>query len=291
VSVPVLTRLRSPSSAVSRLVLAVPVLWMVVLFVIPLGFTVVYAFAHAGFGTATVGFTLTNFKQALTGFNLDVFLRTLLFSCTGTLICLVVALPPAYFLARKAGRFAPLLTTLVLVPYITSFLIRTMSWQTILDDHGPLDHALRFLSIVHGPIHVLDTPTAVFVGIVYNYLPLMTLPLYVAFSRIPSSYLEAAHDLGSGGIRAFLDVTLPLARPGIAAGVLLTAVPMTGEYVVPALLGGDKGVLMGGLIASQYLEVQDAPLGSAMAVLVLLVLGVMVALLTRATRGFDEVVT
>ena len=145
--------------------------------------------------------------------------------------------------------------------------------------------------LVHGPIHLIYAPPAVFIGIVYNYLPLMVLPLYVAFARIPSSYLEAARDLGSGGIKTFVNVTLPLARPGIAAGVLLTAVPMTGEYVVPALLGGGKGVLMGGLIASQYLEAQNVPLGSAMAVLVLAVLGVMVALLVRATRGFDEVMT
>jgi spermidine/putrescine transport system permease protein len=148
---------------------------------------------------------------------------------------------------------------------------------------------LNFLALHSGPLGWLDAPPAVFVGVVYGYLPLMTLPLYVAFSRIPDEVLEASRDLGAGGVRTFLAVTLPLARPGIAAGVLLTAVPMTGEFVIPALLGGDKGVLMGGLISSQYLESQDIPLGSAMAALVLLVLGVMVVTLTRATRGFDEV--
>jgi ABC-type spermidine/putrescine transport system permease subunit I len=273
----------------TRAVGALPGAWLAFFFVIPLCFTIVYAFAHAGFGTTTLGFTLENFRDALTGFNLRVFLRTLQFAVVGTLLCAVVAAPLAYFLARKAGRFAPVLIVLVLIPYFTSFLIRTLAWRTILDDRGPIADALAFLGLHHGPIHLLDAPPAVFIGVVYAYLPLMTLPLYVAFLRIPDSVLEASRDLGAGRIRTFLSVTLPLARPGVATGALLTAVPMTGEYVVPALLGGSKGVLMGGLIASQYLEVQNIPLGSAMAVMTLGVLGIAVFLLIRATRGFDEV--
>lgn len=283
------TRRRRSSGLASRLVGAVPGVWLGFFFVIPLGFTIVYAFAHAGFGSAELGFTLDNFRDALTGFNLQVFLRTLKFALFGTLLCALVAMPLAYFLARKAGRFAPLLLVLVLIPYFTSFLIRTLAWRTILDDRGPLADVLAFLGLHDGPIHLLNAQPAVFIGVVYAYLPLMTLPLYVAFSRIPDSVLQASRDLGAGSIRTFLSVTLPLARPGLATGALLTAVPMTGEYVIPALLGGNKGVLMGGLIASQYLEVQNIPLGSAMAVLMLGVLGVAVFALIRATRGFDEV--
>jgi spermidine/putrescine transport system permease protein len=277
------------ASTAAAVVGLIPLLWFGFFFVVPLGMTVVYAFAHSGFGTATVGLTFDNFHRALSGFNLHVFFRTLQFAVTGTLLCILVAAPLAYFLARKAGRLGPVFMVLVLIPFFTSFLVRTLAWRTLLDDHGPVDHGLNFLALHSGPLGWLDAPPAVFVGVVYGYLPLMTLPLYVAFSRIPDEVLEASRDLGAGGVRTFLAVTLPLARPGIAAGVLLTAVPMTGEFVIPALLGGDKGVLMGGLISSQYLEAQDIPLGSAMAALVLLVLGVLVVTLTRATRGFDEV--
>jgi spermidine/putrescine transport system permease protein len=267
----------------------VPLLWLGVLFVLPLGITVVYAFAHAGFGTETIGFTLANFRTALSGFSLHVFVRTLEFAVAGTALCVLVATPLAYTLARKAGRFGPVLLIVVLIPFFTSFLVRTLSWRTLLEPNGSVARLLNFLHLHNGSLNWLDAPPAVFIGIVYAYLPLMALPLYVAFSRIPSQVLESADDLGAGSLRRFVTVTLPLARPGITAGLILTAVPMTGEFVIPALLGGNKGVLMGGLISSQYLQAQDIPLGSAMATLVLLVLGVMVVAFTRLTRGFDEV--
>jgi spermidine/putrescine transport system permease protein len=260
-----------------------------VLFLAPLGITVVYAFAHAGFGTETVGFTLANFRSSLSGFSLHIFTRTIEFALAGTALCVVVATPLSYFIARKAGRWGPVLLIVVLIPFFTSFLVRTLAWRTLLEPHGSVARALNFLHVHHGPLNWLDAPPAVFIGIVYAYLPLMALPLYVAFSRIPDHVLESADDLGAGSLRRFFTVTLPLARPGIAAGLILTAVPMTGEFVIPALLGGDKGVLMGGLISSEYLDAQDIPLGSAMATLVLAVLAVMVVLFTRLTRGFDEV--
>ncbi len=266
-----------------------PLAWLCLLFVVPLGFTVVYAFAHATYGGVQIGFTLTNFKQALGGFYLSIFLRTLRFAATGTLLCFVVAVPLAYFIARKIKRFRGLFIVLLLIPFWTSFLIRTLAWETLLAPNGPVRDGLNFLHLHHGLLNVLDTPTAVFIGIVYGYLPLMAMPLFVAFDRIPRDLTEASADLGSGRLGTFLRVTLPLARPGVAAGCLLTFVPMTGEYVIPALLGGDKGVLMGGLIANQYLTAQNFALGSAMAVLILAVLGVFVFMLARTTGGFRPV--
>ncbi len=266
-----------------------PLVWLTVLFVVPLAFTIVYAFAHATYGGVQVGFTFENFRQALSGFYLHIFLRTLEFAATGTLLCFAVATPIAYFLARKVHRYRGLLIALLLVPFWTSFLIRTLAWQTLLAANGPVGGALNFLNLHSGPLNVLDTPTAVFIGVVYGYLPLMTMPLFVAFERVPTEVGEASKDLGAGRMRTFFRVTLPLAKPGVAAGVLLTFVPMTGEYVIPALLGGDKGVLMGGLIASQYLQAQNYALGSAMAVLVLVVLGLFVFGLTRIAGGFQAV--
>ena len=276
-------------SLFSRLLPLAPLVWLCLLFVGPLVFTLLYSVAHATFGGTELGFTLSNFKQALSGFYLTIFLRTLRFAAIGTVGCLVVAAPLAYFLARKAGRLRPLLLVLLLVPFWTSFLIRTLAWETLLAANGPIRDALNFLGLHHGDLNVLDTQTAVMIGIIYAYLPLMALPLFVAFERVPESEIEASKDLGAGRLQTFVRVTLPLARPGITAGVLLTFVPMTGEYVIPALLGGDKGVLIGGLIASQYLEAENYALGSAMAVLVLAVLGVAVFALTRLSRGFAAV--
>ena len=272
-----------------RLLALSPVVWLCVLFVAPLAFTVLYAFAHATFGGVRLGFTWSNFSQALSGFYLEIFLRTLRFAAIGTACCFVVATPLAYFVARKVGRLRPVLVVLLLVPFWTSFLIRTLAWQTLLAANGPVRDVINALGFHHGDINVLDTQTAVLIGIVYGYLPLMTLPLFVAFDRVPQSDIDASKDLGAGSVQTFIRVTLPLARPGVTAGILLTFVPMTGEYVIPALLGGDKGVLMGGLIANQYLEALDYPLGSAMAVLVLLLLGAAVFVLTRVSRGFNTV--
>lgn len=272
-----------------RLITISPLVWLSVLFVVPLAFTVVYAFAHATYGGVQVGFTFENFHQALSGFYLHIFLRTLEFAATGTLLCAIIGTPLAYFVARKVTRYRALFIVLLLVPFWTSFLIRTLAWETLLAADGPVRDVINFLGLHSGQLNVLDTPTAVFIGIVYGYLPLMTLPLFVAFERIPLDTGEASKDLGAGRLRTFLQITLPLARPGLAAGVLLTFVPMTGEYVIPALLGGDRGVLMGGLIASQYLQAQNIALGSAMAVLVLVVLGLFVFVLTRLTGGFQAV--
>jgi spermidine/putrescine transport system permease protein len=266
-----------------------PLAWLSFFFIGPLIIVGVYAFAHPIFGGVELGFTLDNFDQALSGFYLNIFFRTLEFAAVGTVICLVVAMPVAYFLARKVTRYRALFVVLLIIPFWTSFLIRTLAWRTLLAADGPIRDALNFLQLHDGPLEVLDTQTAVRIGIVYGYLPLMALPLFVAFERIPAEVLEASKDLGAGRLRTFFFVTVPLARAGIATGVLLTFVPMTGEYVIPALLGGDRGVLMSGLIATEYLQAQNYPLGSAMALLVLGVVGVSVFVLARMTRGFTAV--
>jgi spermidine/putrescine transport system permease protein len=265
-----------------------PLVWLATFFVAPLAFTVVYAFAHPTFGGVTLGFTLSNFRQALSGFYLQIFVRTIEFAASGTLLCMIVAIPLAYGIARKAGRHKITLLVLLLIPFWTSFLIRTLAWQILLAPDGQVQSVLNTFHLHHGLLDVLDTQTAVFLGIVYGYLPLMAIPLFVAFERIRPEVIEASKDLGGNRLRTFLHVTLPLARPGLATAVLLTFVPMTGEFVIPQILGGDKGVLMGGLISDQYLQVANYPLGSAMAVLVLLVLALAVLLLARATRGFAE---
>jgi spermidine/putrescine transport system permease protein len=153
---------------------------------------------------------------------------------------------------------------------------------------GPLEWAFNALHLHSGPLDLLDTQTAVFIGIVYAYMPIAIVPLVLVISRIAPDYAEASSDLGASRWSTFWNITLPLSRPGIATAALLTAVPMLGELVIPMLLGGDKGVLIGMAIASQYLGAQNYPVGSAMAVLILLAAGIILAGLSKATGSFEE---
>ena len=286
---PPVIRRRPRRRLTDHLFAGLPTLWLLLFFIAPLAFTVVYSFGNATFGGVELGFTFENYRQALSGFYLAAFLRTLQFAATGCLLCLVVAYPAAFFIARQAGRFRNLALALVLVPYFTSFLIRVMSWQILLARGGAVEAILNTLHLHSGPLDVIDTQTAVFIGMVYAYLPIAIVPLYLVLARIPDTLIEAGRDLGASPWKTFLNVILPLSRPGIATSVLLTGVPMLGELVIPTLLGGGKGVLMGQAISSQYLSSQNYALGSAMAVLVLIAVAVLVGLLARLTRGFDEV--
>jgi ABC-type spermidine/putrescine transport system permease subunit I len=272
-----------------HLIAGIPTVWLAIFFLAPLAFTLVVSFGRSTFGEVELAFTLDNYRTALSGFYASVFLRTIEFAVTACVLCLLVAFPTAYFIARHAGRFRTLALVVVLIPYFTSFLIRIMSWQILLARGGPLETVLHALGIYSGHIDILDTKTAVFIGMVYAYLPIAIVPLYVVLVRLPDAVVEASLDLGATRWQTFRHVTLPLARPGIATAVLLTAVPMLGELVIPSLLGGDRGVLVGQAISSQYLDAQNYALGSAMAMIVLVVIALMVAILARFTRGFDEV--
>jgi len=285
---PPAVRRRSARRTGDHLLALLPAGWLFAFFIAPLAFTVVFSFGHAQFGSVELGFTLDNYRTALSGFYAATFLRTLQFAATACLLCLLAAYPTAYFIARHAGRLKLPALLLVLVPYFTSFLIRVMSWQILLARGGPIETVLNALRLHAGPLDVLDTQTAVFIGMVYAYLPIAVVPLYIVLERIPAALVEASRDLGAAPWQTFVHVVLPLSRPGIATAVLLTGVPMLGELVIPALLGGDRGVLMGQAIASQYLDAQNYALGSAMAVLVLLAVAVIVALLARLTRGFVD---
>ncbi len=277
------------SRAVDHGLAAVPTLWLALFFLAPLGFTVVFSFGRSTFGGVELAFTLDNYATALSGFYGTTFLRTVLFAAAASALCLAAAYPVAYFIARHTNRRQTLAILLILIPYFSSFLIRVMALNMLMSRGGASEIVLNALHLHQGPLDILDTQTAVFIGMVYAYLPIAIVPLFVVLARIPTPLLEASRDLGASRLKTFLHVTLPLSRPGIATAVLLTAVPMLGEMVIPKLLGGSRGVLMGQAIASQYLQSQNYPLGSAMAVLVLIAVAVIVVALARLTKGFDEV--
>jgi spermidine/putrescine transport system permease protein len=177
----------------------------------------------------------------------------------------------------------------VLVPFWASFVVRTYALVNLLSDGGPVADALRAIGIGDGAPGIMYTPLAVAIGIVYSYLPLMILPLFVALERIDPSLLQASADLGASSFRSFRRVTLPLAVPGIVAGCVLVGIPATGEYVIPAILGGGKTLLVGNVIADQFLKVGDYPFGSALAVALVLALLAILVIARSRLRHAEEV--
>jgi len=268
--------------------LALPaVAWYLIFFLVPLGIMGATSFGEVvGFSDVAYTWTLTNYRYLWDDFfgdfhlYRDIYVETLKLSVVGTLSTLVIGFPLAYYIARYA-RYKTLLLLLVIVPFWTSFLIRAYAWLILLDPEFPLFRALGLSGWVESH-EVLNTPKAVYIGVAYNYLPLMVLPLYAALERIDWSLVEAAQDLGDSPLRAFRRITLPLALPGILAGSLLVFIPLTGEYIIPVILGGNKTFYAGNLIAQQFLEARDWPLGSALAMVVIGALTIALLVYARA---------
>ncbi|MFM7819882.1 MAG: ABC transporter permease, partial [Actinomycetota bacterium] len=264
-------RLRVP-----RFALALPsIFWYTAFFVVPILLVVVYSFGTKD-SSKLVPVDFSNPSTASYGAVFDetffqVFRSTVRISITATLLCLLIGLPVAYFAAFKVTeKWRAIVLAAVVVPSFTSFLIRTVAWRIPLAPNGVFSKWLQDIGLVGDKgIQILETAGAVQLAIVYNYLGFMILPLYVAFDRIDIRLREASKDLGAGRFSTFFSVTLPLAGPGIAAGVLLTFIPMCGDYVTATVLGGAKGNMIGAMIASQFNAAQNWPLGSAMAVLMI----------------------
>jgi spermidine/putrescine transport system permease protein len=263
------------------------VTWYVLFFLVPLGFIAVTSFGEvSGFSDIAYTWTLDNYRYLWDDFfgefhlYRDIFFETFKLSIVGTLSTLVIGFPLAYYIARYA-KHKTLLLLLVIVPFWTSFLIRAYAWLIVLDPEFPLYRALGIDGFVASQ-GILFSEKAIYIGVAYNYLPLMVLPLYAALERMDWSLVEAAQDLGDSPLRAFRRITLPLALPGVLAGSLLVFIPLTGEYIIPVILGGNKTFYAGNLIAQQFLESRDWPLGSAIAMLVIAALTVALLIYARA---------
>jgi ABC-type spermidine/putrescine transport system permease subunit I len=273
-----------------RHALALPSLaWTALFFLVPMVLLLVYSFGSTNLLTYEVqfGWTTSNYTNVFQGLYLDAILRSLLLSASATVACLLIGFPVAYTIARAKGRWQLVLLLAVMVPFWTSFVVRTYGIFNLIGDHGPLAHLLQTLGLVGDDgIRLLFTQQGVALGIVYSYLPLMILPLYVALERIDPALLDAANDLGARPWRVLWRVVLPLALPGIAAGCVLVGIPATGEYVIPQILGGGKTLMVGNVIADQFLGIGDYPFGSALAiVLTVLVMIVLVVLRGRGARA------
>ncbi|RQP11693.1 MAG: ABC transporter permease [Microbacteriaceae bacterium] len=255
--------------------LAIPAwVWLATFFIAPVAVVFYYSFGYKPglFGThATDRLSLDRYVEVLTPTFFETFVATMWIALAGTALCLVIGGPVAYWMAVKAPpSWRGLLLALVLVPFWTNFLVRTIGWQVILAPEGWMSQAAQAIGLP--AFDILYTRTAVLLGVVYNYLPLMILPLFVAFDRVGEPLREASRDLGANRLRTFWRVTLPLAQPGIVVGMLLVYIPLMGDYITATVLGGAKGNMVGQMVAAQFQTAQNWALGSAMAVTLVIVI-------------------
>jgi putrescine transport system permease protein len=264
-----------------RWVVALPALWLFLLLGVPLAIVAVIALAVPADGIPPYipGFSLDNVSLVATDpLYRDALLRSLRVAGVSTLVCLLMGFPMALAIARAAPRWQNSLLLAVMLPFWTGFLMRINAWIGLLADDGLIARVLG--------THLLYTDAAMYIGIVYTYLPFMVLPIYARLSRLDPALMEAAADLGASPWQVFLRMILPLSLPGIAAGVALVFVPAIGEYVVPALLGGPQAQLIGKVLWDEFFANRDWPTASAVAVWLLVVLVVLPGLVARVAARF-----
>ncbi|GAA3774339.1 ABC transporter permease [Microbacterium kribbense] len=262
--------------------MAVPAwIWLAAFFVAPVLVVFWYSFGYKPgmFAThANDHLSLDRYFEVLTPTFFDTFRNTLWIGIGGTALCFLIGAPIAYWMALKApARMKGLLLALVLVPFWTNFLVRTIGWMVILSPEGWISHAMQAIGLP--ALDILYTRPAVLFGVVYNYLPLMILPLFVAFDRVSLPVREASKDLGANRWRTFTRITFPLARPGIIVGALLVYIPLMGDYITATVLGGAKGNMVGQMVASQFQTAQNWALGSAMAIMLIIIIMLSIAVM------------
>lgn len=269
------------------LLLAPMLVWLLVFFLAPLVTLLTNSLQSGTFQQGFVfTFELHNYVHAVSEY-WPWFLRSVIYALIATVLALVIAYPLAYMVVFKAGRWKYLLLVLVVAPLFASFLVRTLAWVTILADQGTVVSILRSLHLLGQDQRILATPASVIAGLTYNFLPFMTLPIYVSLDRIDRSLVEAATDLYASGIRAFRRVTLPLSMPGIVSGTLLVFIPAAGDFVNAQLLGSVNTQMIGNVIESQYLRVLDYPTASAISVVLIIVIIGLVTISMRRSRSGD----
>jgi spermidine/putrescine transport system permease protein len=255
--------------------------WLVIFFVVPMYYMVRLSLDS---GTLETGFRFSwqwsNYKDALSLYDSQ-FVRSFYYAGAATLIALVIGYPLAYAIAFRGGRWKNAMLFAVVAPFFTTYLIRTIAWETILSDQSPLVDVLKTLGLVGGGGRVLATAGAVIAGITYNFLPFMVLPIYASLERVDPNLIEAAKDLYASSRQAFLRVTLPLSAPGVVAGTLLTFIPAAGDYVNAFFLGGANNKMIGNTIQGLYLTQRDYPAAAALSFVLMAVIMVAVFVYIR----------
>jgi spermidine/putrescine transport system permease protein len=263
------------------LLLTPGIVWLAVFFLVPLGFL-----AHQSLesGSFDVGYAFSwawgNYWDALRQYHAWL-VRSLVYAGLATLLALVISYPLAYWIAFRGGRWKNLLLVMIIAPFFVTYLIRTLAWQTILADQGPVVRVFRDVGILGANGRLLATSTAVVAGITYNFLPFMALPLYVSLESIDKRLIEAAEDLYASSLQAFLRVTLPLSLPGVVAGTLLTFIPATGDFINAQLLGTPRQAMIGNVIQSKFFNLLDYPGAAALSFTLMAAVLILIAVYAR----------
>jgi spermidine/putrescine transport system permease protein len=265
-------------------------LWLIVFFAIPL---VNQLNVSLQSGDAETGYSFTwefsVYTDAISDYSTQ-FIRSIGYSATATILCLIIGFPLAYFTAFKAGRFKNLILLLIILPFFVSYVLRTVAWQLILSDSGWVAERMRDLGLLSEDGRLLASRTAVIAGITYNFLPFMILPLYVSLEKIDRRLIEAATDLYASRATAFRRVTLPLALPGIFAGSLLTFIPACGDFINAALLGTPRQYMIGNVIQSKFITILDYPTAAALSFILMtfILIGVFLYARVLGTQNLTE---
>lgn len=273
----------------ARLLFSPALLWLLVFFVAPLLIALVVSLARRGpYGATVYDLTGDNYLRALDSLYLPAYWRSLWVATATTVITAIVSFPAAYYIALRAPlKWRRILLVLTVIPFWTSFLVRTYAWILLLRSEGLINSVLVGTGVIKEPLGLLYSDFAVLVGQVYGELPFMILPLYVALERLDKRLLEAAQDLGANRFWTFVRVTLPLARPGLIAGIVLVFIPSLGAFITPDLLGGAKSVMIGNLIQSQF-TLLNQPFGSALSLILTASVLVLLAVAMRAGLKTSE---
>ncbi len=285
----------------NRLVIAIPYAWLLVFFLLP--FFIVLRISFSATAIAMPPYTPVfdlaegwqTIWQKLGQFSLDnyiwltqdnlyinAYISSLTIAFVATFLTLLIGYPIAYGMARAPRTVRPTLLMLIILPFWTSFLIRVYAWIAILKPEGFLNQFLQTLGLIDDPLIILNTDIAVYIGIVYSYLPFMVLPLYSTLEKMDMSLIEAAEDLGCPPLRAFWTITFPLSVPGVIAGFLLVFIPAVGEFVIPDLLGGSRTLMIGKTLWTEFNANRDWPVSAAVAIILLLVLVIPIAIFQNA---------
>ena len=258
------------------------ILWTVLFTIVPLIIILIFSLsASSKIGSLSTDFTLDRYVQFFEPIYADVFFRSIQLSLYSTVFCLILGYPVAYIIANKKMRIRNFLILFIILPQWTNFLLRTYAWMSILKDNGPINSFLINIGLIKEPLTLLYTDGAVLMGMVYNFLPYMILPIYTVILKIDKAYVEAARDLGASSAITFRKIILPLSMPGIVSGIIMVFMPAISTFVISDLLGGGHSMLMGNLIQNQFLAARNWQFGSAISMILIAIILITMLVLNR----------
>lgn len=267
------------------LLLSPLLVWMVAFILVPILILFVYSFCQRdGVGRVVYDFSFENYVRVFNPTYLLIFVRSVGYAALTTLFCVILGYPAAYAMARAPEQWRQRLLMLVMIPFWTSFLVRTYAWITILKREGLLNALLSYMEVITAPFDMMYTPFAVVLGLAYAYLPFMILPIYTSAEKLDGAVIEAAYDLGAGPLRAFREVIIPLTKPGIFAGIMMVFVPAIGMFAITDLMGGARVPMIGNVIQNQFFQARNWPFGAALGIVFMALFAISYWLLQRRNR-------